>query len=255
MPTDADEMNERGWCVLEPPIAPALVGALKQELDLAYESCRALQVANGLPRTEGTAHHLVCFGGAFLTLLEQFAAHPFIESFFGGKYILNTYGAVLNEPGTSAYVGNVHRDLRSHSGGLRLMMQLIVMLDPFTDDNGATYLLRGSHRRAEPPAADEFFAHADRAIGPAGRVVAFDSNLWHAAGVNRSQARRRGLTIAFTRPFMKPQLDYPRALGYAAADAMSPALRQVLGYNARVPASLEEWYQPAERRMYQRDQG
>jgi hypothetical protein len=102
---------------------------------------------------------------------------------------------------------------------------------------------------------EEFFAQADRAIGPAGRVVAFDSNLWHAAGVNRSPARRRGLTIAFTRPFMKQQLDYPRALGYAAAGAMSPALRQVLGYNARVPASLEEWYQPAERRMYQRDQG
>jgi hypothetical protein len=29
----------------------------------------------------------------------------------------------------------------------------------------------------------------------------------------------------------------------------------VLGYNARVPATLDEWYQPPERRMYRSDQG
>jgi ectoine hydroxylase-related dioxygenase (phytanoyl-CoA dioxygenase family) len=255
MLSPAQDMEERGWCVVDPPISLDLVSALRRELDVAYDACRALQIAKGLPHTEGTAHHLVCFGGAFLALLEQFAAHEFIESFFGGNYILNTYGAVLNEPGTTAYVGNVHRDLRSHSAGLPLMMQLIVMLDPFTEENGATYLLRGSHRRPDKPADAEFFERAERAIGPAGRVVAFDSNLWHAAGANRSSTRRRGLTIAFTRPFIKQQLDYPRALGYAAGEKLSPGLRQVLGYNARVPTSLEEWYQPAERRLYHRDQG
>jgi len=255
MPAAAEDFDARGWCVLEPAIEPPLVGALKQELDVAYEACRAIQVANGLAHTEGTAHHLICFGGAFLTLLERFANHPFIQAFFGGPYIVNTYGAVLNEPHTTSYVGNVHRDLRSHSGGLHLMMQLIVMLDPFTDDNGATYLLPGSHRRPDRPADEEFFARAERAIGPAGRVIAFDSNLWHAAGANRSDTRRRGLTIAFTKPFMKPQLDYPRALGAGAAERLSPAMRQVLGYNARVPVSLDEWYQPPERRMYHKDQG
>jgi hypothetical protein len=29
----------------------------------------------------------------------------------------------------------------------------------------------------------------------------------------------------------------------------------MLGYNARVPATLEEWYQPPERRMYKPGQG
>jgi ectoine hydroxylase-related dioxygenase (phytanoyl-CoA dioxygenase family) len=73
--------------------------------------------------------------------------------------------------------------------------------------------------------------------------------------LNTSVGPRRALTIAFTRPFMKQQLDYPRALGYHRRDTFSPRLRQLLGYNARVPASLEEWYQPPERRLYQRDQG
>ncbi len=85
--------------------------------------------------------------------------------------------------------------------------------------------------------------------------MVFDSNLWHAAGVNCTDRPRRALTLAFTRPFVKQQLDYPRALGYERGASFSPGLRQLLGYNARVPASLEEWYQPPDRRMYKRDQG
>jgi ectoine hydroxylase-related dioxygenase (phytanoyl-CoA dioxygenase family) len=100
-----------------------------------------------------------------------------------------------------------------------------------------------------------FFRDAARAVAPAGSMVMFNSNLWHAAGVNRSDHSRRALTLAFTRPFVKQQLDYPRALGYDRGDSFSPALRQLLGYNARVPTSLDEWYQPLERRLYKRDQG
>ena len=135
------------------------------------------------------------------------------------------------------------------------MAQILVMLDDFTPDNGATYLLTGSHRRAERPPDDLFFRDAVRAVAAAGSILVFDSNLWHAAGVNRTDRPRRALTLGFTRPFMKQQLDYPRALGYDRSETLSPALRQLLGYNARVPASLDEWYQPPEKRLYKRDQG
>ena len=169
--------------------------------------------------------------------------------------MLNTFGGVLNLPGNVAYVGHVHRDLRTFCGDLNLMAQLLVMLDDFTEENGATYFMSGSHRSADRPPDDEFFANATRAVGPAGSVVLFNSNMWHAAGVNRTDRKRRGLTLAFTKPFIKPQFDYPRALGYDAGGQFPEALRQVLGYNARVPASLDEWYQPPDKRMYRPGQG
>ena len=59
----------------------------------------------------------------------------------------------------------------------------------------------------------------------------------------------------YCKPAMKQQFDYPRAIGYDRADSLLPHTRQVIGYNARVPATLEEWYQPRERRMYRADQG
>jgi len=129
------------------------------------------------------------------------------------------------------------------------------MLDDFTPDNGATYLLTGSHKGGDKPDERYFYSHADRALGPAGSILIFNSNLWHSGGDNKTNRPRRSVTPMFCKPFMKQQFDYPRAVGYDKADQLLPHTRQVLGYNARVPATLDEWYQPRERRMYRPDQG
>src|SRR5205823_4784832 len=150
--------------------------------------------------TDGTVHHLPCFGGPFLDFLESDYGQPVLEEYFQGPYILNTYGGVLNLPSSGSYVERIHRDQRTFSADVRLMAQLLIMLDEFTKANGATYLLSGSHRMREQPSERQFFADAVRVTMPAGSIVIFDSNLWHAAGVNRTGAPRRALTLAFTRP-------------------------------------------------------
>lgn len=252
----ADTLARDGWTLVTSIVPADLLDRLRVDLDTAYRTQRPIQVRNGVgDGTDGTVHHLPLAGGSFLELLERRLCGELLDGFFGAPYILNTFGGVLNLPDDLSYVGRVHRDLRSFSGDLRLMAQLLVMLDEFTDENGATYLLSGSHRMAEQPSDEVFFRDAVRMVAPAGSIVVFNSNLWHAAGANRSRGPRRALTLAFTRPFIKQQLDYPRAFGAGSGETLSPVLRQLLGYNARVPASLDEWYQPAERRSYQKNQG
>jgi Phytanoyl-CoA dioxygenase (PhyH) len=251
-----ESLGRDGWVLVERAVPTDLLGRLRADLEAAYASQREIQILNGVGQgTNGTVHHLPLAGGSFLEFLERRIGGEILDAFFGGPCILNTFGGVLNQPEDLSYVGRVHRDLRSFSGSLPLMAQLLVMLDDFTEENGATYLLGGSHRMPDQPPDDVFFRDAIRAVAPAGSMVVFNSNLWHAAGPNQSRGPRRALTLAFTRPFVKQQLDYPRAIGYEMADRLSPALRQVLGYNARVPASLDDWYQPPERRLYKRDQG
>jgi len=252
----AEAVRRDGWALLPVKLSPELVARLARQLDDVYAQYRALQIRNGVGEgTAGTLHHLPCAAGVFLELLEHDHGQRLLEQFFCGPYILNAYGGLLNLPNDLSYVGRVHRDQRTFSGDVHLMAQLLVMLDDFTEDNGATYFLSGSHRRADRPPEEEFFRDAVRAVGCAGSIVLFDSNLWHAGGANRTDRPRRALTLGFTRPFIKQQLDYPRALGYERGDSFSPALRQLLGYNARVPASLDDWYQPPEKRLYKREQG
>ncbi len=250
------QMMTRGWVILERVVPGALVQGMLADMERAYEVCRAIQVRNGIAKsTPGTVHHLVGQGDSFLEYLELNPAGPWIERYFGGKYILNSFGGNINSREFGSYANVIHRDIRTFSGESRLLLNTLVMLDDFTVENGATILLPGGHRLAQKPEEGFFRTHAASAVAPAGSVLLFDSNLWHAAGVNSTDRPRRSVTPMYSRPFVKQGFDYPRALGYERAGALTANLRQVLGYNSRVPASLDEWYQIPERRMYQSDQG
>ncbi len=186
----------------------------------------------------------------YLTIFEDL--DEYTQSYFGGKYILNSFGGNLLRKGSS-YANNIHRDIRSFSGSFPLMLNTIVMLDDFTMHNGATWLMHRGHIHADKPTEEDFIKSAFQVTGPAGSVVFFNSNLWHRSGENKTDKPRRSVTPMFTRPFFKPQFDYPRARGYDYGHAYSPWLRGVLGYDSRIPANLSEWYQKPENRMYKGD--
>ena len=188
----SEVLDRDGWALVPAVVDATLRARLVEELERAHEKQRKIQVANGVGEgTDGTVHHLPLAGGAFLELIDCGMLSEVLDAFFGAPYIINTYGGVLNLPSNVSYVGRIHRDLRSFSGELKLMAQWLVMLDDFTEENGATHLLSGSHRLADPPQQEDFFRRSTRAIGPAGSIVVFNSNLWHAAGVNRSTRSRR----------------------------------------------------------------
>ena len=252
-----EKMKRDGWVVFDSFVEPGLVDRMRADMERAYGVCRAIQLKNGIAaNTEGTLHHLIGLGDSFMSYLDRMEAlMPHMESYFRGKFILNSFGGNILKKSAS-YASAVHRDIRTYSGDLPLLLNTLVMLDDFTEDNGATYLMTGSHLdRAEKPTDEAFHARAGRAIGKAGSVLMFNSNLWHAAGVNTTTVPRRSVTPMFCKPFIKQQCDYPRVVGYDRMDALSDHQRQVLGYYARVPASLEEWYQPPDKRMYRPGQG
>lgn len=249
------QMAKEGICTFPEFMPHKLVGEMHVDIEKAYHRCRAIQLVAGLDHTENTVHHLIGQEKSFLYCLSEYERlDEYIEEYFQGKYILNAMGGNILKSGES-YASNIHRDQRSFSGELPLMLNTIVMLDDFTKKNGATWLMEGGHRIENVPSEREFKNKAFQILGKAGTVVMFDSNLWHRAGENRAKEPRRSLTPMFSKPFYKPQFDYPRVLGYDLSESFSPYLRQVLGYESRIPASLQEWYKLPEQRFYKRTQG
>lgn len=250
------QMKAKGWCLFEDVVDELLVKDLITDLELAYEIRRPIQIKNGVDAdTEGTAHHLLADGKSFIELLRRAYLDEYIKSFFGGNYILNAFGGNLNLRNQFTYASVVHRDVRTYTQEIRLLLNIIVMLDDFVAENGATYLLSASHLKKGKPTDEEFFSRAARCTAKSGSIVLWDSNVWHAAGENRTNLPRRSLSLIYSRPFVKQQFDYPRSVGYENANSFPETFRQIVGFNARVPASLEEWYQPPEKRFYKRDQG
>ena len=258
---DIDEfdyaMRLRGWALFQGVVDPDLIPRLKTDIRAKQEECRGYQVKNGIAANmEGTAHHVIGSGNSLDEFLTRLYLDACIRQYFDGSYILNSFGAAINQPaGAGSYVHNVHRDVRTYSHPFRLLLNMLVMLDDFTVENGATRVLSGSHQIREKPSDDFFQTNAVPLTGRAGSIVLFDSNLWHAAGHNTTDKIRAGLTLTFSRPFFKQQMDYPRFLGQQYAASLSPEMLQLLGYNSRVASSYDEWYQPPETRMYKPGQG
>lgn len=250
-----ERMRTRGWVRFEGVLDAGRVAALAEETEALYAARRVVQVQNGVAANmEGTAHHAVGFGKGLDHLVNTMPLLDQIERYFDGKTILLNFGATLHPPGATAYTHKPHRDVRTWSNGFRLSLNMLIMLDDFTVENGATRLLEGSHLVEAMPAADRFAQDAISLTGRAGDIVLFDSLAVHSAAANRSTSLRRGLTLCFGRPFMKPQMDWPRFLPEATHDELTPTGRQLLGFHARVPSSVEDYYRPPEDWAFKADQ-
>lgn len=249
-------MKERGWVVLKALVPGNLVARMAADIQTSYERCRAIQEKNGIHEiTEYTVHHLLGQEASFLEYLQGHYVDAYLGRHFNGPFILNSFGGAINTRDSRNYAHRIHRDVRSYTRDYPLIVNTLVMLDDFTVANGATYVLSGSHHMEEKPDEDYFYKYAEQVLGPAGSVLIFDSNVWHAAADNITDSARRSVTPMYSRPFIKQQFDYPRALGEVAGGNLSEAMRQVIGFNSRTPATLDEWYQPPEKRMYRPGQG
>ncbi len=109
----------------------------------------------------------------------------------------------------------------------------IWMLDDFTEENGATRIVPGSHRWGRLPKADMAdprLPHPDEilVLGTAGTAVIFNSHLWHGGTQNRTDQPRRALHSAYVLRGQKQQTVFHDYLRPATYDRLSPAQRYLL---------------------------
>jgi len=250
------DIEYRGYSIFESIVERNLINRLRSDLEKHIKNCEDIQRKNGLKSGfSGVAHHTIGEDDSFDDFINNFFLDEYITAYFQGPYIINSFNAINNMSNSSDYkhAFNFHRDIRTYSGNFRLLLNCLVMLDDFTVENGATKLIPGSHRFKEKPSDEYAEKNSVRATANAGSIVLFDSNLWHSAAINLTEFPRRALTLTFSRPYFKQQIDFPRLLGdtYPKDEKM----KQLLGYNARVPSSRDEWYQPPDKFFYKKDQG
>jgi ectoine hydroxylase-related dioxygenase (phytanoyl-CoA dioxygenase family) len=155
----------------------------------------------------------------------------------------------------SVFQNNFHMDFRRVLNGYIASMNAMFAIDDFHADNGATLVVPASHQKTEAPSVEYMNAAAIPVLCQAGSMILFDSTLWHAAGRNTCGHDRLAINQQFTRAFFKQQVDYPRALGKDAITQLSDRSQQLLGWYSRVPVGLDQYYVPAEERLYRGGQG
>lgn len=187
-------------------------------------------------------------------VFSRMAAHPVLmrvlRRFLGSEFIMGSIAAnriLPGGPGQEPHVDYPYWDFHSpetHPVGLNgsfpMNAQVSIILDPFTEESGATAYLPGSQRELRyPTEADGFFEHCERMLGDPGDTVLFFGAVWHCAMPNRSDHDRNAVLTQYLPKWVKPMEDMPAALPpYLVANA-SPDLRQLLGLNYPYPEVLD----------------
>lgn len=209
----------------------------------------------------GVLRLMVAYDSHFLSLLEGPEILQIIDATVSPTAILHLQNGFILPPQPRSngrggtFQQSFHRDFPRHLNGYLCSINTLLALDDFTAENGGTIVVTGSHQRLARPDDRFLEAAAEPVECPAGTAIVFDSTLWHAAGTNRSSRDRVGINQQFTRSFFKQQVDYIRALGDEVVERQPPRTQQLLGWYTRVVTSLDEYYQPGERRLYRAGQG
>lgn len=173
-----------------------------------------------------------------------------LEAVLGEGCITYAYTSSSMPPETSNYSKRVHVDCPRIIPGYVTNMGATILLDDFTEENGATWFLPYSQERSEPPTEEEFYNNALRLLEKAGTIWFFNARIWHAGGQNLTNQWRHALTINVVRPWMKQRIDIPRAMSGMDLTHLSEKSKQKLGFYAQVPANYDEYYVPFEERKY-----
>src|SRR5207248_8817017 len=115
-----------------------------------------------------------------------------------------------------------------------LSVNVVWMLDDFTEMNGATRVVPGSHRRPEGPQPERVCADEVLAIAPAGTILAFDTMTWHGGGPNRTEWIRRGIHVHYCRSWVRPHRDHVRSMDAESLTGATPLLIRLIGYRSQM---------------------
>ncbi len=135
------------------------------------------------------------------------------ETFFGPYVRISCTDAVVNCPGNER--GYWHADwpynqtnasnVKAPYPDCMFHLSSIWMLTDFSAENGATFIIPGSHNTTDNPSKGDLqdFDHEApypteaNASGPAGSVLFYDSRLWHAVAPNLSNEPRVALIVRY----------------------------------------------------------
>jgi ectoine hydroxylase-related dioxygenase (phytanoyl-CoA dioxygenase family) len=249
-------VRDDGYAIVEDILSPA---ALDHTRAAMYRVQARIREDVGPERLEragelGVLRLMVGYDESFCGLFEQDEILAVVDATVSPTAILHLQNGLIlppqRAPAGRLFQTSFHQDFPRHLGGYVASINVFLAVDPFTEENGATLLVPGSHQQPDRPDAATLAASAIPALCPAGSAIVFDSTLWHAAGHNRSASDRLAVNQQFTRSFIKPQIDYVRALGDATVLRQPARTQQLLGWYTRVVTSLDEYYRPSGERLY-----
>jgi ectoine hydroxylase-related dioxygenase (phytanoyl-CoA dioxygenase family) len=230
---DADlaAVDRDGYVILENLLSP-------EECDQIRDAVTPLLDKSGRNTFEGERTQRVYSVLNKTRACDRLVDHPrvlaLLDRLFLPNYLLSQLQVININPGESAQL--LHPDDAIYPvprPRAPLGAATIWAIDAFTNDNGATVLLPGSHRwdsDRRPTGGTR-----QTAVMPPGSCVFFVGTLWHGGGANHSDHARLAVTAQYCEPWLRPQEAFTLSTTRDTVRAVSEDIRRMLGYSIHPP--------------------
>ena len=202
-----DDLERHGYAIVEGALSPDRVAALRARV---VEQARG-EDANGVGFHDGKANQRIWLlpnkGRIFRDLMLDPLVDTFMGALLGKDFLLSSLTANIARPGGVPMYLHTDQGYVDFWTPRPLVANVAWMLDDFTETNGGTRLVPGSHLNSVR--VDYALADTVAAEGPAGAALIFDGRLTHGTGANMTASDERHAILSYhCRPFVRQQENY-----------------------------------------------
>ena len=197
-------LQTHGWCVLS-NIIP------KTDLNDVRESVRTSVVEHSRqPAPRFGVSNLLRYDQSLLPHLGNPEVTTVVEAIVGPKWRISFATGYVTGPGTERDIWHADFPYNQRNAAhipapypdVPMHLTTFWMLTDFTPENGATYVMPGSHRKPDHPRPGGQYGDwlnpldgEARLLGSAGDVAILDSRLWHAVSPNQTNNERIAVVV------------------------------------------------------------
>jgi ectoine hydroxylase-related dioxygenase (phytanoyl-CoA dioxygenase family) len=225
------ELEEQGYTILENVLEPDFVDEMTAELARVEAATGVAPSSNDFEGTKTLrVYNLLVHGKTFERIPVEPNLLALVEGVLDSGCLLSTLSSINIGPGETPQL--IHSDDqvvaldRPHK---TVVCNTMVALTDFTEANGATRIVPGSHRFDHYPNPTKQYDSIPAEM-PKGSVLIWDGGLWHGGGANDTDERRIGIANNYCAGFIRQQENQQLGIPREIAQGFEPRLRRLVGY-------------------------
>jgi ectoine hydroxylase-related dioxygenase (phytanoyl-CoA dioxygenase family) len=226
-----DDIERDGYTIVPDVFDADRAAELIDRLDQLEHQLGIVAAANEF---EGTAtlriYNLLAHGALFESIPVDPTILPIVEGVLDDGCLVSSVSSIAIGPGETAQP--IHADdqvMPLPKPHVATVCNTMWALTNFTEANGATRIIPGTHRADHSPIYGQHYESipAEMAVGS---VLVWHGSLWHGGGANTTGHRRYGIAMNYCAGWVRQQENQQLGLPLEVVEGFAPRLQTLCGF-------------------------